>query len=34
VKKQIDAGRCDLCSDNRPFVCGYAYVPSLVPVPE
>ncbi|KAG7582986.1 F-box-like domain superfamily [Arabidopsis suecica] len=34
VKTQVDAGRCDLRSDNRPYVCGYVYVPSLVPVPE
>ncbi|CAA7015398.1 unnamed protein product [Microthlaspi erraticum] len=35
VWKQTDAGQCDLGSNNdRVFVCGYVYVPSLVPVPE
>ncbi|XP_010421105.1 PREDICTED: putative F-box protein At3g22650 [Camelina sativa] len=34
VEKQVDVGRCDLGSDDKPFVCGYVYVPSLVPVPE
>ncbi|EOA29644.1 hypothetical protein CARUB_v10015146mg [Capsella rubella] len=35
VEKQVDAGRCDVCGDDdRPFVCRYVYVPSLVPVPE
>ncbi|KAL1197565.1 putative F-box protein [Cardamine amara subsp. amara] len=34
VKKQVDVGLCDLRNDGRAFVCGYVYLPSLVPVPE
>ncbi|CAN8268728.1 unnamed protein product [Cochlearia groenlandica] len=34
VEKQVETGRCDFRSDNRAFICGYVYVPSLVHVPE
>ncbi|ESQ47593.1 hypothetical protein EUTSA_v10022403mg [Eutrema salsugineum] len=34
VIKKFEGGRCDLRSDGKPFICGFVYVPSLVPVPE
>ncbi|VVA98704.1 unnamed protein product [Arabis nemorensis] len=34
VRKQVETGRCGWRSSDRLFICGYVYVPSLVPVPE
>ncbi|KAL0855670.1 hypothetical protein Bca101_060823 [Brassica carinata] len=34
ARKVVDTGRCNLSNYDRLFVCGFLYLPSLVPVPE